>query len=123
LTGNAAKVDPLAPVGIAVADMNADQREGVMALIGTYLGLMSGDIAEARMRRLSGSDVGAITFAWAGPIEPGEPHYYRVQGPTFLIEYDNTQNDANHIHSVWRDFHGDFGEDLLREHRGRVPHH
>ena len=122
LTGNAAQVDPLAPVGIAVAELNPDQRERVMDLIGTYLGLMADDIARARMNRLSVSDVGAITFAWAGSVEPGEPHYYRVQGPTFLIEYDNTQNDANHIHSVWRDFQGDFGEDLLREHRARVPH-
>ena len=57
-----------------------------------------------------------ITFAWAGPLEKGAKHYYRVQGPTFLIEYDNTQNDGNHVHAVWRDFAGDFGRDLLREH-------
>ena len=55
-----------------------------------------------------------IAFAWAGPVEPGQKHYYRVQGPTFLIEFDNTQNDGNHIHSVWRDFESDFGRDLLR---------
>jgi hypothetical protein len=63
-----------------------------------------------------------ITFAWAGALERGKPHYYRVQGPTFLIEYDNTQNDGNHIHSVWRDFDGDFGRDLLREHVREVLH-
>jgi hypothetical protein len=123
LTGNAVRVDPLAPVGIAVAELEREQQERVMDLIDIYLSLMADDIAQARMSRLSASDVGEITFAWAGSVEPGEPHYYRVQGPTFLIEYDNTQNDANHIHSVWRDFQGDFGEDLLREHRARVPHH
>jgi hypothetical protein len=57
-----------------------------------------------------------VGFAWAGSMEPGQPHYFRVQGPSFLIEYDNTQNDANHAHMVWRDFTGDFGDDLLREH-------
>lgn len=63
-----------------------------------------------------------ITFGWAGVLEVGGPHYYRVQGPTFLIEYDNTQNDANHIHSVWRDFGNDFGRDLLREHYKKAVH-
>ena len=57
-----------------------------------------------------------LFFAWAGVEEKGGPHYYRVQGPTFVIEYDNTQNNANHIHSVWRDFSGDFGLDLLKQH-------
>src|SRR5262249_15844928 len=55
-------------------------------------------------------------------VNKGDPHYYRVQSPAFLIEYDNTQNNANHIHSVWRDFNGDFGEDLLREHYQTTPH-
>ena len=61
-----------------------------------------------------------VAFAWAGETEKGKKHYYRIQGPTFLIEYDNTQNDGNHIHSVWRDFNGDFGRDLLREHLKRA---
>ncbi|KAJ3056061.1 hypothetical protein HK102_011248, partial [Quaeritorhiza haematococci] len=73
---------------------------------------------------LAGSDLGKILkagvdkvgFAWAGGLERGEPHYYRIQGPTFLIEYDNTQNNANHVHSVWRDFTNDFGDDLLKKH-------
>jgi hypothetical protein len=63
-----------------------------------------------------------INFAWAGPTELGKQHYYRIQGPTFLIEYDNTQNQGNHVHSVWRDFAGDFGRDLLREHIKSVAH-
>ena len=61
-------------------------------------------------------------FAWAGGTNPGEGNYYRVQGPTFLLEFDNTQNNAKHIHTVWRDFQGDFGEDLLRRHYEQVPH-
>ena len=78
-------------------------------------------------RRPDGEDASAagidkIAFAWAGEVERGEKHYYRVQGPTFLIEYDNTQNDGNHVHSVWRDFNGDFGRDLLREHLKGVSH-
>ena len=63
-----------------------------------------------------------ISFAWAGESERGKKHYYRVQGPTFLIEFDNTQNDGNHVHSVWRDFNGDFGRDLLGEHVKGVAH-
>ena len=64
-----------------------------------------------------------IQFAWAGSTTKHEPHYYRVQGKTFLIEFDNTQNNANHIHTVWRDFNGDFGEDLLQEHYHHSKHH
>ena len=58
-----------------------------------------------------------------GGLSRGQRHYYRVQGPTFLIEYDNTQNDANHIHAVWGDFNGDWGADLLAEHLKNSPHH
>ena len=63
------------------------------------------------MSRVTAAGLDQITFAWAGPLTPGAKHYYRVQGPTFLIEYDNTQNDGNHIHAVWRDFQGDFGRE------------
>ena len=77
---------------------------------------MASDVAADRMARVNKAGLDKITFAWAGEAERGKRHYYRVQGPTFLIEYDNTQNNANHIHSVWRDFNGDFGRDLLREH-------
>jgi hypothetical protein len=83
---------------------------------------MTADIAAERMERLRKAGLDNIAFAWAGETERGKKHYYRVQGPTFLIEYDNAQNDGNHIHSVWRDFDGDFGRDLLREHLKAVPH-
>ena len=73
---------------------------------------METDIAADRMTKLQKAGIDKIGFAWAGTLVRGEKHYYRVQGPTFLIEYDNTQNDANHIHSIWRDYDGDFGRDL-----------
>jgi hypothetical protein len=93
-----------------------------MKLLDVYIGKMAGDIAEDRLSRVRKAGVEKIGFAWAGETERGKKHYYRVQGPTFLIEYDNTQNDGNHIHSVWRDFNGDFGRDLLREHLRSVQH-
>jgi hypothetical protein len=74
------------------------------------------------MAKIAAAGIGNVSFAWAGGVERGQKHYYRVQGPTFLIEYDNTQNDGNHIHSVWRDFNGDFGRDLLREHLKASQH-
>ena len=83
---------------------------------------MAEGIADYRLERLYDAGIDKIAFAWAGGVERGEQHYYRVQGPTFLIEYDNTQNNVNHIHSVWREFDGDFGRDLLREHVSTTPH-
>jgi hypothetical protein len=93
-----------------------------MKLVDVYTGYMAADIAADRQDRLKKAGVEKIAFAWAGETARGKKHYYRVQGPTFLIEYDNTQNDGNHIHSVWRDFNGDFGRDLLREHLKSVAH-
>jgi hypothetical protein len=116
------KVDPLSPVGIPASALTADQRALLRKLIDVYTGYMADDIAADRLTRIEKAGWDKIAFAWAGSLERGQKHYYRVQGPTFLIEYDNTQNDANHIHSVWRDFNGDFGEDLLREHLHNTPH-
>ena len=73
-------------------------------------------VAKAEWARLAEADLQAARFAWAGAEERGGPHYYRVLGPSFLAEYDNTQNDANHIHAVWRDLNNDFGEDILLRH-------
>lgn len=114
LTAAERKVSPLKPVGLSDADMDAKQKEMLKRLIGEYLERQRADIAEEVLKEVESN--GAIHFAWAGGLERGEPHYYRVQGKTFLIEYDNTQNDANHVHSVWRSFEGDFGRDLLGEH-------
>jgi hypothetical protein len=122
LTMNKNDIAPLPPAGLAVAEMTAEQRAALTRLIEAYTSMMADDLAADRMARLKGAGMEKITFAWAGPVEKGAKHYYRVQGPTFLIEYDNTQNDGNHIHAVWRDFQGDFGRDLLREHRRAYAH-
>ena len=116
------KVDPLSPPGIKASALTKPQQQRLMDLIDVYVGLMAPDIAADRMARLRKAGLDGITFAWAGETEKGKKHYYRVQGSTFLVEYDNTQNDGNHIHSVWRDFDGDFGRDLLREHLKSQPH-
>jgi hypothetical protein len=115
-------INPLAPSGIMADALTASQRELLMKLIDVYTGFMAADIAADRLARLKKAGVEKIGFAWAGDTDRGKKHYYRVQGPTFLVEYDNTQNDGNHIHSVWRDFNGDFGRDLLREHIKSTPH-
>ena len=122
VTTTAVKVDPLSPVGLAASAMTPKQRELLMAVIDAYTSSMAPDIAAERLAQLKTAGLEKITFGWAGEAELGKKHYYRVQGPTFLIEYDNTQNDGNHVHSVWRDFNGDFGRDLLREHVKGVNH-
>jgi len=122
LTGNKVEISPLAPAGILASDLNPSQRQTLMQIVDAYTSAMAADIAADRMSRLTKAGVEKIGFAWAGDVERGRKHYYRVQGPTFLIEFDNTQNDGNHIHSVWRDFSGDFGRDVLREHVKNVAH-
>ena len=116
VTENALDINPLSPGGLKASEMTAPQKEMLTKIVDAYAGLMAADIAADRLAKIKIAGTENITFAWAGPIERGQKHYYRVQGPTFLIEFDNTQNDGNHVHSVWRDFRGDFGRDLLREH-------
>jgi hypothetical protein len=116
VTGNKDKVDPLPAAGIPVAKLDEKQRALLWKLIETYAGNFEPGLAQARLARAKQGGVEAIRFGWAGSTVRGKPHYYRVQGPQFLIEYDASQNDGNHIHTVWRDFGGDFGRDLLREH-------
>ena len=116
------KIDPLTPAGLAASAMKPAQRELLMQVIDAYTSKMADDIAADRKARIKAAGLDKITFAWAGGAERGVKHYYRVQGPTFLLEYDNTQNNGNHVHSVWRDFDGDFGRDLLREHLKTVAH-
>ena len=108
--------DPLSPDGLLLTGMDADQKKALRNLIFEYVNNMPQAVAEARREELAEAGLNNISFAWAGPIEKGGKHYYRIQGPTFLIEYDNIQNEGNHIHAVWRDFDGDFGRDILREH-------
>jgi len=116
LSMNSRRADIGAPVGLAAAKMTKKQVDLLVALLDEYAGNMPADIATARMDQIRRAGIEKVHFAWAGGSERGQPHYYRVQGPTFLVEYDNTQNDANHIHAVWRSFEGDFGADLLGMH-------
>ncbi len=122
VTRNEGTVNPLTPTGIAATDLQPKQREMLMRVVDAYVSVMAPDIAADRMAALKKAGLDKLTFAWAGEFERGKKHYYRVQGPTFLIEFDNTQNDGNHVHSVWRDFNGDFGRDLLKEHVTSVSH-
>ena len=113
-----------APAGVSHAEMNPAQREALLALVSHYAERMRREVAQSTLERIREAGVENIYFAWAGSNEPGEPHYYRIHGPSFLIEYDNTQNDANHIHTVWRNLDADFGDvDLLSDHYARSPHH
>ncbi|WKK67532.1 DUF3500 domain-containing protein [Lutimonas zeaxanthinifaciens] len=116
VTSNAMEIGPLRPVGIAFAELNEQQQKHLLALINEYLSAMPVDIAKRRMKEIEKENLYDIRFGWAGATEPGQGHYYRIQGQSFLIEFDNTINNANHIHTVWRDFDGDFGKDIIREH-------
>ena len=121
-TSNASEVTPLQPAGILVKEMSSDQKKQLDKLLGTYLSSMPPLLAKNRMKKIANEDMNELRFGWAGATEPGKPHYYRIQGKNFLVEFDNTQNKANHIHTVWRDFYGDFGRDLLREHYHNTKH-
>jgi hypothetical protein len=122
VTTNKLDISPLTPIGITAAEMTAPQREMLMKLVNIYISKMADDIAADRTAKLQKAGLEKIAFAWAGAPERGKQHYYRIQGPTFLIEHDNAQNQGNHVHSIWRDFNGDFGRDLLREHVASTPH-
>jgi hypothetical protein len=103
------------PSGLSASKMNANQFDALMALMEEYAHNVSDELADGRTEQINKAGRN-IYFAWSGGIRGSDPHYYRVQTPSFLIELDDTQDDANHIHSVWRDFSGDFGQDLLQHH-------
>ncbi len=114
--------DPLSPVGIVATALTPAQRDLLMEIVDFYTSAMADDIAALRREKIQDDGIDNITFAWAGGTEYGDVSYFRVQGPSFLIEFDHTQRDPNHIHSGWRDFDGDFGRDMLREHLAQVVH-
>jgi hypothetical protein len=122
ITGASRKAKPLEEIGLISGKMTSAQRETLKKLIREYVYRHRPEVADKDLARIEKAGQDRIYFAWAGGLEPGEGHYYRVQGPTFLLEYDNVQNNNNHIHAVWRDFDGDFGEDLLRKHYEQVKH-
>jgi hypothetical protein len=110
------------PLGIGGADLDAAQRDALRGLVALFAGRLPGDIAAAELARADAAGAENLWFAWAGTTEPGERHYYRVQGPGLLIEHDNTQGGGNHVHSVWRVPGGDFGDDLLAAHYAAERH-
>ena len=105
-----------APKGLAAVRMQAAQREVLDALVREYVGRMPDELAEIELDALRRDGLDRVHFGWAGELEPHRPHYYRLQGPRFVVEYDDTQDDANHIHTVWRDPVDDFGAGLLARH-------
>ncbi|MCZ6515775.1 MAG: DUF3500 domain-containing protein [Acidobacteria bacterium] len=130
VTGASRQAEMGNPVGVPRSEMTPEQLKVLQALVKLYQDRFHPELAKSGLDDVAGSR--DIYFAWAGGVEPGQPHYYRIQGDGFVIEYDNTQNNANHIHTVWRDFKGDFGRggseksaffgrDPLREHY--VRHH
>lgn len=108
--------------GISADTLNQEQFSRLRKLVEIYCNNVPDDLAAERKAKFQQAQRNEIYFAWAGGTEKNQPCYYRVQTPAFLIEYDDTQNDANHVHSVWRDFRGDFGRDLLAEHYLKTPH-
>lgn len=115
-----ARNDPTKPEGIAQSQLTPEQSAQLVRLVKEYLFRCRPDVAAEDWAKIEQAGPDRLFFTWAGGIEPGEPHYYRVQGGHFILEYDNTQNDANHVHSLWRDFDHDFGGDLLKAHLDRA---
>jgi len=109
-TQNDAYVTPLERLGISAASLNPDQQAYLMEIIHKYLDTLPDLVAASHLDRVQAAGLENIFFAWAGPLEAQNPHYYRLQGPTFLLEHDNSRNRGTHIHSVWRDFAEDFGQ-------------
>ncbi len=116
LSAELRKATALDPVGIPITEMSETQRKALVQLISEYTGRYRKDLADADMAKIEKAGIDKIRFGWSGGTKPGEAYYYRIQGPTFLIECVNFQNNANHVHAVWRDFDGDFGHDILAEH-------
>ena len=111
------RVEPTKTEGLPQARMSPEQKATLLKLVREYLFRHRPDAAAEELAKVEKAGLEKLSFAWAGGLEPGQPHYYRVQGGSFVLEYDNTQNNANHVHSVWRDFDRDFGVDLLKAHR------
>ena len=122
INGPSKKAARLEPLGIAASEMTDQQRAILTDLIDCYLDNFRSELCEVDRKKIEEAGVEKIHFAWAGLIQPGKPHYYRVQGPTFIFEYDNVQNNANHVHTMWRDTVNDFGMNLLKRHYEQIPH-
>ena len=119
LTAESRKATALEPVGVLASDMTDGQKKALRELISEYVTRHRKDLADADLAAIDKAGFDKIRFGWAGGTKRGEAWYYRVQGPGFLMEAANTQNNANHIHATWRSFEGDFGRDMLSEHYHR----
>ena len=102
--------------GLAYSAMSGEQRGKLVEIVKHYVGRTNEEIAAQEWDKIERAGFDTVTFAWGGPVDKGAGHYYAIQGPGFIVEYDNTQNGSNHIHSVWRTFEGDWGEDILAQH-------
>jgi len=119
ITGNRRKAELLEPRGLSFSEMNDQQQRIFMQLLNVYVRNYQFGFARRLMEKIEKAGIENLHFAWAGSLQPGAGHYYRIQSPMLLIEYDNTQNNANHVHTVVRDLTNDFAEDILREHYER----
>ena len=104
------------PKGVPAAELNERQLDELSVLVGAFARRLPDEVAGVQLREIERAGLDSLVFAWAGSTETGQRHYFRVQGPTLLIEHDNTQGNGNHIHSVWRNPADDFGDDVLAEH-------
>lgn len=111
-TWNQVKVSPLEPVGLLASELDSAQQKLMLEVLQTYLNTLPAALATPTFERIQRGGIEKIRFGWAGSLEPRRPYYWRLQGPSFLLEHDNSRNGASHIHSVWRDFEGDFGANL-----------
>jgi hypothetical protein len=116
ITGNQRKAELQEPQGLSYTGMNEQQKKIFMQLLNVYVKNYQLGFSKRLMEKIEKAGIENLSFAWAGSLQPGAGHYYRIQGPMLLIEFDNTQNNANHIHTVVRDLTNDFAEDILREH-------
>ena len=113
VTQNAVRVRPIDNVGVTTGDLPTAAQRRVLEIVRTYLANHPGEMARQALARIERAGLARTRFGWAGSTRPGVPHYYRLQGPSFLLEFDNSRNSGTHIHSVWRDFQRDFGRHLL----------
>ncbi len=116
ITGADRVAKPLKPEGLSFGKLTDAQKKLLKRIVAEYAGRARPDLAKLELAKIEKAGWDSVHFAWAGGLEKGDGHYYRVQGTGFLLEYDNTQNDANHVHAVWRDFQNDFGGDILKKH-------
>ena len=116
VTYNSSKVSLPREEGLSISKMSATQKIIATSLISEYVNQGHEELALKKMGEINEYGIDNIYFAWAGPTQPGKEHYYRLHGGNFVVEFDNRQNGANHIHSVWRDVENDFAQDVLREH-------